>query len=129
VLSFLDLINGIGREIARVEVRGGYQLRLSPDGERIALLSNVSDKESQIRIVSTENGSVHSVSLKDWYGGLQSVSWAPDGNGLYVTGWSCTVDSVGLLSVGMEGEVKVLVRAIGDQAWFYNLSLRLTAII
>jgi hypothetical protein len=108
-------------------MRGGYsyQLRLSPDGQRIALLSM---GEDQIRIVSTENGSVATISPKDWCN-LQSVSWAPDGNGLYVTGWSCTVDSVGLLSVGMEGEVKVLVRAIGDQAWFYNLSLRLTAII
>jgi eukaryotic-like serine/threonine-protein kinase len=71
VFSFLDPDKGIGQEIARVGMKKGYySFRLSPDGKRIALLFA---EENQIHIVSTENGSVRTVSPKDW-DNLQSVS-------------------------------------------------------
>jgi serine/threonine protein kinase/dipeptidyl aminopeptidase/acylaminoacyl peptidase len=116
VFSFLDQINGLGREIARVEAEPNYQyrFRLSPDGKRIALLPNGGN---QIRIVSIENGSVRTVSPKGW-DNLQSVSWSSDGNRLYVNGW--TAQSEGIVSVDMEGNVRVMIRVKWHQTWVHG---------
>jgi serine/threonine protein kinase/Tol biopolymer transport system component len=115
VFSFLDPEKGLGREFARVGVKKDYYgFRLSPDGKRIAL---VSYGESQIQIVSTENGSVHTLSPKDW-DSLQSVSWSPDGKRLYLNG--TTAGSWGIFSVDMEGNVKVMIRPKGGQAWVHD---------
>jgi hypothetical protein len=112
VFSLLDQINGLGREIARVEVGPNYyRFGLSPDGKRIAL---VPVGGNQIRIVSLENGSVRTVSPRGW-DNLQSVSWSPDGNRLYVNGW--TAQSEGIVSVDMEGKVRVMIRVNGNQTW------------
>jgi len=115
VFSILDPDKGLGQEIARVGMKKGYyDFRLSPDGKRIALIFA---QENQIHIVSTENGSVHTVSPKDWYN-LQSVSWSPDGNRLYVSG--LTADSWGIFSLDMEGNVRVMIRVKGGQAWVHG---------
>jgi serine/threonine protein kinase len=114
VFSFLDPDKGLGQELARVGVKNDhYDFRLSPDGKRIAL----GTRENQIRIVSTEAGSVRTVSPKDW-DDLQNVSWSPDGNRIYVIG--STADSWGILTVDMEGNVRVMIRVIGDQAFLEN---------
>ena len=114
VFSFLDPDKGAGQELARVGVKKDYYgFRLSPDGKRLAL---VSWEEDQIRIVSTENGSVRTVSPKDW-DSWQSVSWSPDGNRLYVNG--STAGSWGIFSTDMEGNVSVMIRVKG-QSWVRN---------
>jgi eukaryotic-like serine/threonine-protein kinase len=115
VFSFLKPEKGLGEEFARVGVKKDYYaFRLSPDGKRIAL---VSAEENQIHILSTENGSARTVSPKDW-GNLQSVSWSSDANRLHVTG--STADSWGILTVDMEGNVRVMIRVKGNQAWVHN---------
>jgi len=93
-----------------------YGFRLSPDGKRLAL---VSWEEDQIRIVSTENGSVRTVSPKDW-DSWQSVSWSPDGNRLYVNGFASTANSWGILSVDMEGNARDIIRVRMNQAWVHK---------
>ncbi len=76
IFSFLEPIKGLGRQIASVSItRDYYDLSLSPDGKSIAL---VAEQEKIIRIVSTGNGSVHSVSLKDWTW-LHGPIVSPDG--------------------------------------------------
>jgi Tol biopolymer transport system component len=115
IFSFLEPIKGLGRQIASVSItRDYYDLSLSPDGKSIAL---VAEQEKIIRIVSTENGSVHSVSLKDWTW-LQSVTWYTDGSRVYVNARSG--GSWGILSVDLAGNVKVLVRALGGAAWLHG---------
>ena len=64
VFSFLDPDKGLGREITRVQLKSDdYDCSLSPDGGRIAVTFM---PENQIRLVSTQDGSVRTLSLKDW---------------------------------------------------------------
>jgi eukaryotic-like serine/threonine-protein kinase len=116
VLSFLDPVKGLGREIARLELESeDYEFRLSLDGMRIAL---VSDRTNYIRIIKIEDGSVSTVPLGDWHG-LESINWSPDGNRLYVSGDRTTQSNV-IASVDMAGKVRVLLETKGNYSGFLN---------
>jgi Tol biopolymer transport system component len=115
VISFLDPTKGLGREITRVELRrDSYDLRLSPDGKRISLISDVNN---QLRIINTADGSIKTLNLEAW-GALQSASWSSVGTRIYVNG--LRNGKWGIASVDMEGKVQVVTQALGPQAWIHS---------
>jgi hypothetical protein len=53
------------------------------------------------------------------WGALQSVAWAADGKGFFVTSWS--PDSMNLLHVTLDGKVNPLLRN-GHRQWMWGPS-------
>jgi Tol biopolymer transport system component len=121
VFSFFDPVNGLGREIARVQLRvqlksDDYGCSLSPDGGRIAV---VVWPENQIRLVSTQDGSVRILSLKDW-DHLSGVSWSSKGKSVFVAGIKTNHSAI--LAIDMAGNVKILVPPKGNNELWYPLA-------
>ncbi len=114
VISFLDPVAGLGREIVRLgKSLADSQLSLSPDGKNIALVNG----DNQVRFISTDTGLRHSVNVGEW-SWLQGVSWHPDGSCVFVGGRA--KESFGILSVDTAGNAKVLVRAVIGQGYLHN---------
>jgi Tol biopolymer transport system component len=118
VFSFFDPVNGLGREITRVQLKSDdYDCSLSPDAGRIAVVSR---PENQIRLISTQDGSVRTLSLKDW-DDLTGVSWSSKGKSVFVAGMKTEKDQAyhsAILAVDMAGNEKLLVRPKGNNENF-----------
>ena len=121
-----DPLKGRGREIGRVDVDptgGGYTWDLSPDGTRIALLQFFAVMQlgqppagGRIRIIPVDSPVSRDLVVRGWEN-LQSVDWAANGKGLFVSG--VTGEGSALLHVDMQGNAKVLwKRKGGTEPWF-----------
>ena len=83
VLSLLDPLKGRGPNLAQAEVAwNDYGWSVSANGKKIALLSD--SDPGHIQILDTEGGRKSAIELKGWQ--VQSTSWAPDNQHLYVSG-------------------------------------------
>jgi Tol biopolymer transport system component len=112
LFSLLDPVKGRGNELAHVaSTSDDDSWSLSPDGKSIALISK--HNGSQIQIVNTANGSTHAIELKDWI--LQGVSWSPNNQSLYVSGYS--ESSWKITSVTLGGRIKELLEVPNLQGW------------
>jgi serine/threonine protein kinase/dipeptidyl aminopeptidase/acylaminoacyl peptidase len=83
VMSALDPIKGRGSELARIALdpnEENWFFDLSADGSRIAVTRTPVDP---IQILSVHGQPIQEVRIKGW-SNIQSVTWAPDGKGLYV---------------------------------------------
>jgi serine/threonine protein kinase len=105
VISAFDPMKGRGPELARFDLdptANLWLLALSPDGTRIAALRGW---EGAIQILSLRGQPAQVIPVKGW-NRLQTLDWAADGKGFYV---SCGVQrgSV-LLHVDLQGNAKVL---------------------
>ena len=87
---------------------------LSPDGRQIALVEE--EDMSQIQILSIGNGTTRQLNIgkstNDPQIVLQSLSWFVNGRGLYVSAYRLAGNR--LLSVGLEGDVRVLFQQAHD---------------
>ena len=118
VFSFFDPVKGLGREITRVQLKSDhYDCSLSPDGGRIAVV--VFGPENQIRLVSTRDGSVRTLMLKDW-DHVSGVSWSSKGKSVFVAGVKTNHSAI--LAVDMEGNVKILVPSKGNNFLWHPLA-------
>ena len=78
VFSALDPIQGLGRELARVDNEfRNYAFSLSPDGTRIAVLASL---QQDIDIYPVSGAAPWKVKVKDWPT-VDNVNWAADGKG------------------------------------------------
>ncbi len=111
VFTSFDPINGRGRELARfdIEPNASYKWDLSPDGTRIAVLKR---SEDRIRILSLIGAPARQVTVKGWKS-LQTVDWAADGKGLFVS--SATKGSSVLLYCDLQGKATVMWQQAGEQ--------------
>ena len=108
VFSLLDPLKGRGSDLAQTAATSdGWSL--SFDGKRIALLPK--DQADQIQIISTTDGKTNSIELKDWQ--LQSISWAPDNQHLFASGFSPSAFSIRL--VNLDGKFRELFEVPGGQ--------------
>jgi DNA-binding winged helix-turn-helix (wHTH) protein/Tol biopolymer transport system component len=119
VLYSLDLTRGKGTRLAKIEVTNparhlGWDI--SPDGSRVALVDQ--DKyRGNIEVLTLSDGAWHEVSLKPEGEHLQSIGWAADGKGFFVT--SQAPNSYNLLHVTLAGKVQPLLRT-GRRQWFWG---------
>jgi len=83
VMSALDPIKGRGSELARIALDPNDEnwfFDLSADGSRIAVTRTPADP---IQILSVHGQPIQEIRIKGW-SNIRSVTWAPDGKGLYV---------------------------------------------
>jgi Tol biopolymer transport system component len=119
-LAFIafDPVRGRDHEVMKIDIDPGadlyYDWDLSPDGSRIAIL-RVAEREGHIRILPLAAGAERQIAVKGW-GGLESLSWAADGKGLFVS--SRSQKGVTLLHVNLEGDAHPLWTQEGSgEAW------------
>ncbi len=109
IFTAFDLQRGRGAELARTAMHPEteYKWALSPDGTRIAIINR---SEGRIHLVSLQGKPADDIVLRDWTS-LAEVTWAPDGNGLYVS--SLVQDGAVLLHVDLLGSSQVIWKQQG----------------
>jgi len=109
VFTAFDPLKGRGRELAKFnsDATAAYSWDLSPDGTRLAILKN---REGRIQILSLSGRPPQDITVKGW-NTLTTVSWAPDGNGLFAS--SFTDRGAVVLSVNLQGSARLLWEHLG----------------
>jgi serine/threonine protein kinase len=116
IFTEFDPSKGRGRELfrfdtdAKADLTVHYVWNLSPDGTRIAVLKY---SDSRIRIFRLDGQPWREIRLKS-RNSLQSVNWAADGNGFFVS--SPTKEGTALLHVDLQSNADVLWEQKGSVA-------------
>jgi eukaryotic-like serine/threonine-protein kinase len=112
IFTAFDPTKGRGKELARLEVEptSAYKMDISPDGTRLAVLKR---SENRIQIFSMNGQPVSEIVVAGWKS-LESLDWAADGKGLFVSG-PRDGNSV-LLHIDPRGKATVLWEQAGEQA-------------
>jgi Tol biopolymer transport system component len=121
VFYSLDPVRGRGQQLGKIEApipRPGTisYWELSPDGSRAALVEPLEYK-GKIEVLTFRDRALREVPVEAGWGDLQSVAWAADGKGFFVT--SNSRDSFNLLHVALDGKVSPLLRN-GHRQWMYG---------
>jgi Tol biopolymer transport system component/DNA-binding winged helix-turn-helix (wHTH) protein len=116
VFYTLDPVRGKGHRLGALEVvtPDWDNFGVSPDGSRLAL---VDDNRGRIKVLTFRDSAWHEVPVEPAWGLLQSIAWAADGKGFFVTSW--LPDSWNLLHVTLNGRVQPLLRNRNRQ-WMYK---------
>jgi serine/threonine protein kinase/Tol biopolymer transport system component len=123
IFTAFDPVNGRGRELIRLAIDNtadlDYVWDLSPDGTRIAVLKY---SASNIRVFPLNGAPPQEIFAKGWKS-LESVHWAADGKGFFVSG---TADGgSALLHLDLKGNAHVLWKQKGSIApWNVPLAHR-----
>jgi hypothetical protein len=119
IFTAFDPLRGRGRELIRFDTDATadldryllhYAWDLSPDGTRIAILKY---SDGRIHVLPLSSKAPQEVVVKGW-NSLQSVNWAADGNGFFVS--SATKVGSALLRVDLQGNAHVLWEQKGNIA-------------
>jgi Tol biopolymer transport system component len=115
VFYSLDPVRGKGDRLGTIEVGASrwFNWGVSSDGSRLASIDELNHK-GRIEVLTLFDRAWHEVSLETGWGELQSIAWAADGKGFFVTSW--LPDSFNLLHVTLAGKVKPLLRN-GHRQW------------
>ena len=110
VFYSLDPVRGKGEQLGKIEVDpnifAGWNV--SSDGSRLALVGGGEKHKGRIELLNLRDGVWYSVSVERKWGDLQSIAWAPDGNGYFAASWWLP-DSFNLLRVTLNGKAKPLL--------------------
>ena len=115
-----DPMQGRGETLATITVdpAAPYRYGLSPSGSQMAVVK-ARVNEGRIRLVPLGGGAEQEINVKNWTD-LNSLDWAPDGKGLYVTSQS-PVGPV-LLYVDLKGNAHVLWKQKGTfETWSWTI--------
>ena len=109
--SVFDPVEPKPVEVTRVAINPArfHDWALSPDGSRIAIVNF----DDQVRIVSLGGGAVRDFKVEGW-SLLESLSWSPGGNSLYIDGFR--VRGKGILKLDLDGRVHPLLQR--ENQWF-----------
>jgi Tol biopolymer transport system component len=110
VIFVFDPVKGKGRELTRraIDPSDAFVFDLSPDGSIIAF-SKLG--EARIWFIPISGGPERSVTVEGW-NGLNSMDWAVDGKGVFVSG--VTPRGATLLHVDLEGQAHILLEQPGS---------------
>jgi len=108
VFTALDPIEGRVGELARLPASSSSFWDLSPDGQWLAL-SKQDETSGRIHLIPLAGATPREISAGDWTN-LQSVTWAQDGEALYLTAFASK--GAPLLRVSLNGESQSLYRGI-----------------
>jgi hypothetical protein len=119
VFTAFDPVKGRGGELARFDTSPtpdtDYVWDLSPDGTRIAILRQ---SEGRIQVRDLGSHSSKDIVVKGW-GAFQSVNWAVDGKGLFVS--SLEEAGSALLRVDLLGNAHLLWEQKGNNTPWTNI--------
>ena len=111
IFTAFDAVLGRGREIYRFDTDltadAEYAWDISPDGARVAILKR---SEGKIYVLSLSGRAPQEVVVKGW-SSLQSVDWAADGGGLFVS--SIREGGATLLRLDLRGNAHMLWKSKG----------------
>jgi DNA-binding winged helix-turn-helix (wHTH) protein len=99
-----------GHEIARAPAKLNF-LRLSPAGDRVALLSHPVPGDDRGEVVTVDAAGQRAVLSRDW-ASLEGLAWSPDGREVWFTGAKVGADST-LNAVSLSGSERVVTRGPG----------------
>jgi len=118
VFYSLDPVRGKGERLGKIEVSPDrfHSWNVSPDGSRLVLVDG-HEYHARIEALTLKDRAWHELSLEPGWGDLQSIAWAADGKGFFVTSW--LPDSFNLLHVTLAGKVNPLLRNAHRQ-WMVN---------
>ncbi|HZD30020.1 MAG TPA: protein kinase, partial [Candidatus Angelobacter sp.] len=107
--STIDPVRGRLEEIAKVETQGELSTSwdLSPDGNKIALVENLSDK---VRILNLQSKEMQVIDPMPPQKGLQRAAWSADGKRLYLSAFG---DGGRLLEMDADGKTRLLLENPG----------------
>jgi Tol biopolymer transport system component len=118
VVTALDAIKGRGAELARFDLDQDFKQNvdhllcsISPDGTRLAALRG---PRGPVQIRYLRSGRTQTIPVKSLYR-MQNVSWAADGNGLFVS--NMTHDGSEIVHVDLLGNTKVLWQSNSDTSF------------
>jgi Tol biopolymer transport system component len=114
-LTAVDPVKGRGRVLATIPVdpRAVSYVVPSPDGTRLAFLK-MHEPQGHVQLLALDGQPVGEIVFKSWPG-CTSLSWAPDGKGMYCG--TMTPQGATLLHVDLDGSTQVLWQqrgAVGD---------------
>jgi Tol biopolymer transport system component len=114
----LDPVRGKREQLGKIEVSSAESIgwNVSPDGSCLALVSSF-EYHGRIEVLTLREHAWHEVSGGPGWGDFQSIAWAADGKGFFVTSW--LPDSFNLLHVALNGQVQPLARN-GHRQWMAN---------
>ena len=123
IFTAFDPVKGRGRELIRIDIDNtadlDYLWDLSPDGRRIAVLKY---SAGNIRVFPLNGAPQKDIRVKGWKS-LESVHWAADGKGFFVSG--IADGGSALLHSDLQGNAHVLWKQKGSIApWNVPLAHR-----
>ena len=122
VFYSLDPLRGKGQQLGRIQATAsagsGNICSVSLDGSRLAFVDS-HKYHGRIEVLTLREHAWHEVSSEPGWGDFQSIAWAADGNGFFVTSW--LPDSFNLLHVALDGKVNPLLRN-GHRQWMWGPS-------
>jgi eukaryotic-like serine/threonine-protein kinase len=103
----LDPARGKGDQLGKIDVDRHWAVgwALSPDGRQLAVVDH-SHKE-RIEILDFSNRSWREIAVEPGWGDYQSLAWAADGKGFFVT--TFLPESFNLVHVTLSGKVQLLL--------------------
>ena len=107
IFYFLDPLGGQGKEVIRTKLGQANDLEwgISPDGSHIAIGSGVQLRE-QVRLFDLKNGTEQNLNLPKGWVIRAGLSWAADGNALFLGG---TSNAHLIARIGLDGTTQILV--------------------
>ncbi|HEY6291097.1 MAG TPA: hypothetical protein VI455_05975 [Terriglobia bacterium] len=118
VFYSLDPMRGKGEQLGRMEgAQAGFTgWNISPDGARLAVVRGEDKYNGRIDVLTLSSHDWHEMPVEPVWGHLQSIAWAADGRGFFVTSW--LPESFNLLHVTLAGKVNPLLR--NHRQWMHN---------
>jgi len=104
VFSVVDPVKGEQGELARTELENVNVWSLSPDGTKVAMLENLSDK---VQILDLKSKQLQVIHPSPPHSGMQAAAWSVDGQRLFVSG--IANDRGQLLAMDMGGRAQLLL--------------------
>jgi dipeptidyl aminopeptidase/acylaminoacyl peptidase len=120
VFTEFDPIHGRGTVLGTIaaDPAASYRYGLSPSGAQMAVVK-ARVNEGRIRLLPMGRGAEQEINVKDWMD-LNSLDWAPDGKGMFVT--SQSPNGPILLYVDLKGQAHVLWKQKGTlETWSWTI--------
>jgi Tol biopolymer transport system component/predicted Ser/Thr protein kinase len=107
IFHALDPLQGRGEMLGKLEVDKDwfYGWALSPDGTQVAVVDH--SHGNRVEILNLASKTWREVSVEPGWGLFQSVAWAADGKGLFIT--NLLPESFNLIHVALSGKVRLLL--------------------
>ena len=120
VFYAFDPVRGKGDLLGKIEADkaispGGWAV--SPDGSQLAVVDHIHKDRIEILTLSKSNRTWHEIAVEPGWGEYQSLAWAADGKGFFLTTW--LPKSFNLVHVALSGKVQLLLNNAHRQ-WMFG---------
>jgi WD40 repeat protein len=101
-----DPLRGKGNLLGTIGVDSStfFGCAISPDGSQLAVAD--SGHKDRVEILTLSSRTWHEINMAPGWGSAQSVAWAADGKGFFMTTW--LPESFDLIHVSLSGKVQLL---------------------